>query len=37
VTHLNTINVLDAPLGSFWMKTAYRIPNNGFRLHAVAW
>jgi sulfite dehydrogenase (cytochrome) subunit A len=28
VKHLNTINVLDAPLDSFWMKTAYRIPNN---------
>ena len=28
VKHLSTINVLDAPLDSFWMKTAYRIPNN---------
>jgi sulfite dehydrogenase (cytochrome) subunit A len=28
VKHLNTINVLDAPLDSFWMKTAYRIPDN---------
>jgi sulfite dehydrogenase (cytochrome) subunit A len=28
VKHLNAINVLDAPLDSFWMKTAYRIPNN---------
>jgi DMSO/TMAO reductase YedYZ molybdopterin-dependent catalytic subunit len=28
VKHLNTINVLDAPLDSFWMKTAYRIPKN---------
>jgi len=28
VKHLNTINVLNAPLDSFWMKTAYRIPNN---------
>ena len=28
VKQLNTINVLDAPLDSFWMKTAYRIPNN---------
>ena len=26
VKHLSTINVLDAPLDSFWMKTAYRIP-----------
>jgi DMSO/TMAO reductase YedYZ molybdopterin-dependent catalytic subunit len=28
VKHLNQIKVLDAPLDSFWMKTAYRIPNN---------
>ena len=28
VKHLNMINVLDAPLDSFWMKTAYRIPDN---------
>jgi DMSO/TMAO reductase YedYZ molybdopterin-dependent catalytic subunit len=28
VKHLNEIKVLDAPLDSFWMKTAYRIPNN---------
>jgi DMSO/TMAO reductase YedYZ molybdopterin-dependent catalytic subunit len=28
VKHLNEITVLDAPLDSFWMKTAYRIPNN---------
>jgi len=28
VKHLNEIRVLDAPLDSFWMKTAYRIPNN---------
>src|SRR5271156_4946225 len=28
VKQLNTITVLDAPLDSFWMKTAYRIPNN---------
>ncbi len=28
VKHLSTIDVLDAPLDSFWMKTAYRIPNN---------
>jgi sulfite dehydrogenase (cytochrome) subunit A len=28
VKHLNDIRVLDAPLDSFWMKTAYRIPNN---------
>ncbi len=28
VKHLNEVTVLDAPLDSFWMKTAYRIPNN---------
>jgi sulfite dehydrogenase len=28
VKHLDTINVLDAPLNSFWMTTAYRIPDN---------
>jgi len=28
VKHLSDIRVLDAPLDSFWMKTAYRIPNN---------
>jgi DMSO/TMAO reductase YedYZ molybdopterin-dependent catalytic subunit len=28
VKHLNEITVLDAPLDNFWMKTAYRIPNN---------
>ena len=28
VKHLNDIRVLDAPLDSFWMKTAYLIPNN---------
>ncbi len=28
VKHLNAITVLDAPLDSFWMKTAYRIPDN---------
>jgi sulfite dehydrogenase (cytochrome) subunit A len=28
VKHLNEITVLEAPLDSFWMKTAYRIPNN---------
>ena len=28
VKHLNDIRVLDAPLDSFWMKTAYRIPDN---------
>ena len=28
VKHLNDIKVLDAPLDSFWMKTAYRVPNN---------
>ncbi|HTZ67827.1 MAG TPA: molybdopterin-dependent oxidoreductase [Roseiarcus sp.] len=28
VKHLNDIKVLDAPLDSFWMKIAYRIPNN---------
>ncbi len=26
--HLNKVTVLDAPLDSFWMKTAYRIPAN---------
>ena len=26
--HLARIAVLDAPLDNFWMKTAYRIPNN---------
>ncbi len=26
--HLAKITVLDAPLDNFWMKTAYRIPNN---------
>ena len=28
VKHLTRITVLDAPLDNFWMKTAYRIPNN---------
>ena len=28
VKHLNDIKVLGAPLDSFWMKTAYRIPDN---------
>jgi DMSO/TMAO reductase YedYZ molybdopterin-dependent catalytic subunit len=28
VKHLNEITVLDKPLDSFWMKTAYRIPAN---------
>ena len=28
VKHLNEITVLDAPLDNFWMKTAYRIPDN---------
>jgi sulfite dehydrogenase (cytochrome) subunit A len=28
VKHLTTIAVLDAPLDNFWMKSAYRIPNN---------
>ncbi len=28
VKHLSKITVLDAPLDSFWMKSAYRIPNN---------
>jgi sulfite dehydrogenase (cytochrome) subunit A len=28
VKHLNEVTVLDAPLDNFWMKTAYRIPNN---------
>lgn len=27
--HLNKVTVLDHPLDSFWMKTAYRIPANG--------
>lgn len=29
VKHLNQITVRDTPLDSFWMKTAYRIPDNG--------
>lgn len=29
VKHLNEITVLDRPLDNFWMKTAYRIPDNG--------
>ncbi len=29
VKHLNEITVLDKPLENFWMKTAYRIPDNG--------
>lgn len=28
VKHLNEITVLDKPLDTFWMKTAYRIPDN---------
>lgn len=28
VKHLSQITVLDAPLDSFWMKTAYRVPAN---------
>jgi hypothetical protein len=28
VKHVNRITVLDQPLGNFWMKTAYRIPDN---------
>ena len=28
IKHLTRITVLDAPLDNFWMKTAYRIPNN---------
>lgn len=28
VKHLNEITVLDKPLDNFWMKTAYRIPDN---------
>jgi sulfite dehydrogenase (cytochrome) subunit A len=28
VKHLSEVTVLDAPLDNFWMKTAYRIPNN---------
>jgi len=28
VKQLNMITVLDAPLDNFWMKSAYRIPNN---------
>jgi sulfite dehydrogenase (cytochrome) subunit A len=26
--HLNEVTALDSPLDNFWMKTAYRIPNN---------
>ena len=29
VKHLNEITVLDRRLDNFWMKTAYRIPDNG--------
>ena len=29
VKHLNAITVLDKPFEGFWMKTAYRIPDNG--------
>ena len=28
VKQLNSVTVLDAPLDNFWMKSAYRIPNN---------
>src|SRR5271166_4020959 len=28
IKHLSKITVLDAPLDNFWMKSAYRIPNN---------
>ncbi|KOX39769.1 oxidase [Streptomyces purpurogeneiscleroticus] len=28
VKHLNTVTVLDKPFEGFWMKTAYRIPDN---------
>ena len=28
VKHLNAITVLDKPFEGFWMKTAYRIPDN---------
>ncbi len=28
VKHLQRIEVLDAPLDTFWMKSSYRIPNN---------
>lgn len=28
VKHLNEITVLDAPLGNFWMASAYRVPDN---------
>ena len=28
VKHLNEITVLDMPLDNFWMKTAYRVPDN---------
>ncbi len=28
VKHLERIEVLDAPLDNFWMKSSYRIPNN---------
>ncbi|MCJ2022820.1 molybdopterin-dependent oxidoreductase [Methylobacterium sp. J-067] len=29
VKHLNAVSVLDKPFEGFWMKTAYRIPDNG--------
>uniref|UniRef100_UPI0005C70BB8 oxidase n=1 Tax=Escherichia coli TaxID=562 RepID=UPI0005C70BB8 len=28
VKHLNAITVLDKPFEGFWMKSAYRIPDN---------
>lgn len=28
IKHLNEINVLDAPFEGYWVKTAYRIPDN---------
>jgi hypothetical protein len=28
VKHLNTVTILDKPFEGFWMKTAYRIPDN---------
>ncbi len=28
VKHLNAVSVLDKPFEGFWMKSAYRIPDN---------
>ena len=30
IKHLTEINILSKPLDNFWMKTAYRIPKEGF-------